>query len=506
VDYTYDWSRSADSQAYLTYTGPQIPGAEPPSSSFPDRSSMPFYITPFITEASGHSLTAAWTVSDHITLKSISSYRKVSKVGYANLGTPNNLGPAFGLPLDPQDAIYYIADQDTHQHQYSEEAQLLGSWARLQLTAGAVYYAERGNQIFHTSFFSGPGLAALGLPDFRPGAPSATRVRSNSLGLYLQGTYTPPILDDKLALTAGVRYADDDKVAVRYLGPGDPLGTTTIALDEHVKASAKRADPAFTVQYNFSPRANVYFRYAQAYRAGGVSVRSISFRPYEPEVTKSIELGFKAQTADRHFTFDGALYQNKIYNPQFDVEESPILTQTTITINAPVVRRVRGVEFESTYRTPIPGLSLSTNLSFLRVHQPSFLSPTDSPAGLVSALPLFTPKFTGSINADYTRSVGFGALTLHADYSHSSGFYVGGEINPAGYQTPTDPIIVRQLNARLTLDKLAIAGGVSFSLWVKNLLDRHDVLYAYHVPDDNVHSFNYLTDPRTFGIDVRYHF
>lgn len=508
LDYSYDWSRSEDTQAYLTYTGPQIPGAEAPSSSLPDEAPLPLYHAPFITKASGHSFTAAWTVSENVTLKSISSYRKVSKVGYGNLGTSQNLAGAFGLdPTDPDQAIYYIADQDLRQKQYSQEVQFLGSWDRLDLTAGAVYYAERVTQIAHPTFFSGPGMALFGFPDFRPGARTAHRVRTNSLGLYAQATYTPPILDDKLELTAGLRYADDRKTAVRYIGPGDAFGVTEIPLDERVRIAEKRVDPAFTVKYNFSSLANVYLRYAQAYRAGGASIRSAAFLPYGSEVTKAFELGAKLQSPDRRLLVNAALYQNKVHNPQFDVGESPTLSQLTITVNGPIVRTVRGVELEASYRPPIDGLSLSVNYAYMHVKQPPFINPNNPAAGLVNAQILFAPKHSGSVNVDYRVPAGFADFVLHADYSHATKIYNGGEINPVGTVSPTDPVIVRQLNARVSLEKLDIgAGNVSLSFWVKNLLNRDDLVYAFRVPGDNVHSFNYYVDPRTYGVDLRYQF
>uniref|UniRef100_UPI000561B161 TonB-dependent receptor n=1 Tax=Sphingobium fuliginis (strain ATCC 27551) TaxID=336203 RepID=UPI000561B161 len=45
----------------------------------------------------------------------------------------------------------------------------------------------------------------------------------------------------------------------------------------------KRWDPAFTIAYDVTDAINIYARYAQAYRAGGVSVRSLPSSPLAPK-------------------------------------------------------------------------------------------------------------------------------------------------------------------------------------------------------------------------------
>lgn len=510
VDYAYDWAQMAESQAYLTYTGTPVPNAGAPTTSFPAQSSAPLYNAPFITTTHGHALTATYDATDAITLKSISSYREASKTGYANLGTTLNLAPAFGLP--PSAAPFYsVADQNLQQHQFSEEAQMLGTWDRLTLTTGAVYYTESINQSARPSFFSGPGLALFGLSDFLPGARTSQTSKTESLGLYAQGTYTPPVLDDRLELTVGLRYSHDRKNALRYRGPADPANPfdpAEMPLDIHARFAADRRDPAFTVKYNISDDVNVYARYARAYRAGGVSIRSVNFEPYQAEETREIEVGFKARTPEKNLTLNGAFYQNTIHNPQFDVGESPVLTQTTRTINAPIVVTVRGIELEATYVTPVPGLRLGLNYAYMDVDQPAYINPTGSPPGLINTQVLFAPRNSGSLNIDYDVPVSVGDLVWHADYEYSSKFFVGGEIDPLDAPpSPTRPVTVQQLNARVSLEHVQVQGTeVSLAIWVKNLLDRQDFIYTFRLPGDNVHSYNYFDDPRTFGVDMRVKF
>jgi hypothetical protein len=63
---------------------------------------------------------------------------------------------------------------------------------------------------------------------------------------------------------------------------------------------------------------------------------------------------------------------------------------------------------------------------------------------------------------------------------------------------------VKQLSARVALADFHVAHSMAeVAIWGRNLLDRRDVTYSFQVPGDLVHSFNYLTDPVTYGLDVR---
>jgi iron complex outermembrane receptor protein len=507
VDYAFDWSRGKASQAYLQYRGPAYVGGEMPSDSYVHETTRASYQNPFKTRVSGHALTIAVDASDAITLKSITSFRKVRYEGYTGLAALD-VAPAFGFPDVPGTLIYPLSDEDLRQKQFSQEVQLLGSWDNLQLTTGAIYYRESLTQFQHTNGLAGPGLLLAGLPvDFSPGPDYGQRARTKSLGLYVQATYTPPILDEKLELTAGLRYSRDRKNAVRFQVPANPINPfdpSVVAANIRAPFSENRWDPAFTAKYNFTSDINVYLRYSQAYRAGGVNIRSLGFQPYDEEVLKAFELGFKAQTSDRRFIFNAALYQNKLYNPQVDVRESLIAQTATRTINAPITTRTRGVELEATYFTPLQGLTLGANYSYMHVKQPSFINPDDLAQGEVTINKLFAPKHSGSFSADYKVPVGFGTLALHGDYSFASRFFTTIEINPIGaVPKPQRPLRTRQLNGRIAVEDIELGGAkADLSFWAKNILKREDVTYSFTVLGDPVHNFFYVTEPRTYGVDL----
>lgn len=503
VDYAFDWGRINETQAYLTYTGPAVGGASAPMTDLPDSSDRALYNGLYRSRVLGHALTVDWKASDTVTLKSITAYRESSREGYGSTGSAFNIGPNFRLPAIAADAIFANPHEDNTQNQWSQEFQFLGNWNRLQLTAGAVYYIERVTASQRGLFISGPGNALLGLPEFEPGVRTNQHSRTDSLGLYSQATWTPPVLNEKLELTAGIRFSSDRKNAVRTQGSGNGLATIAVPLNKHARFSEDRVDPAFTIKYNFSDDANVYVRYAQAYRAGGVSVRSINFDPYGSEVNKAWELGMKLRSKDRRFNLNADIYHTKIIGFQINTVESDTLITSTSTVNIPASENVYGAEIEMLYH-PTQPLSLGLNYAYTHGSLPLFDNPsTKLVVEQLSLRVLNVPKHTLSATVDYRVPVGSAALVLHADYSHATRYFTTSGVTN-GFVSPKAPSIVRQLNARATLTDFKIDGVQSeVAFWVKNLLDRHDVVYGFGTASDRVHSYNYLSDPRTFGLDFR---
>lgn len=511
LDYAFDWSRGRSTQAYLQYSGPAFAGGEVPRTDFARESKYASYQNPYITKVTGHAFTAELKASDVLTLKSITSYRTLRYAGYTGLSALD-VAPAFGFPDVPGTLIYPLSEEDIDQNQFSQEVQLLGNWQHLQVTAGAIYYHESLTQYQHTSALAGPGLLLAGLPvDFSPGPRYGQRAKTNSLGFYVQGTYTPPILDEKLEFTAGLRYSHDRKLAVRFQVPANllnPFDPSVTAANIRAPFSADRWDPAFTVKYNFTKDISAYLRYSQAYRAGGANIRSLGFVSYGEEVLKAWEFGIKAQTPDRKLTFNAAIYQNQLHNPQLDLRESLIAQTATRTINVPITIRTRGIELEATYVTPVPGLTLNANYAYMTVRQPAFTVADDPTLGTAVINKLFAPKNSGSVGMDFRQPVGFGNFALHVDYSYASPFAVTTEITTLG--TPFKPVRkleVRQLSGRIGFDDIRLGGAkLNLSFWAKNILDRKDLTYSFSVLGDNVHNFYYITEPRTFGVDLGVNF
>ena len=199
----------------------QARAANLPTEDLPDTTFERLFNPGFQVRTSGHNLTLAWDVSDSTTLKSITSYREVSRTGGNSLGTSLVAGGS------SKGFLYTWAFEKIGQDQTSQEFQFIGSWDQFDLTGGAIWFNEQVTD-FRRSNVTGPALApgALGLQpaalqyciDFGldpcPTTNALQEAESDSYGVYAQGNYRPEFAPG-LELTLGVRYTDDTKDARR---------------------------------------------------------------------------------------------------------------------------------------------------------------------------------------------------------------------------------------------------------------------------------------------------
>jgi len=136
-----------------------------------------------------HILTGTWDVGQmgalgNVTVKSISEFRDWFVQQDQDMD---------GSPMHVIDILLH-----DHYQTWSQELQWIGTGPRLRYVVGAYYYGERSRSksevgVFNNSF----------------GFPSINRYKTQSYAGYGQATWTPPILDDKLSLTAGLRFTQE---------------------------------------------------------------------------------------------------------------------------------------------------------------------------------------------------------------------------------------------------------------------------------------------------------
>lgn len=528
VNYTYDYSDLDESQPYPVWVPVDILGRTPFSpqpafdGDYPSVVNSPTYNQMFKTKSSGHALTIQYNLSDPLTFKSITSYRQMTNVGSSTLGDALVAGGSSTGVLRPN------AFSDIDQHQWYQEIQLIGSWDHFNITTGGTYFFEKAEDE-RRSYITGPGLTspALGI---NPAtlrncvglekcmtSRSDQNAKTDSFGFYAQGTYTPPILDERLELTAGVRYSDDKKVARRtYIQPAalPPFTDATPSgpLPPVSEFQAKRWDPAFVVKYSFTHDLNVYARYATAYRAGGANVRSTNFESYGAEEVEAIEIGLKARGWGNRFTFNAAYYHNNIKNQQANIQEAPTTNPSlTNTVNLDRPFKVDGVEAEATLR-PIDGLTLSAGYSYMHAKKfVEFDNPLTTAVDITRFYSVQTPKHSGNVAVDYELPIKeFAKLAFHADYAFSSSFWTtpGGllvaSLGP-NYERPATK--TSMLNGRIALKDIQ-TGPVKAEIAVfgKNLLNETYYTYAFDGAASGGGLAMFLQSPRTYGLEIRFHY
>jgi iron complex outermembrane receptor protein len=511
ADYAYDDSNDEDSQPYLTWEpvatvrSPVSPA--PPSDEYPDKTFEQLFNEAFQTDVSGHGLTLAWAASDSVTLKSITAYRKTSRHGSSTLGTPLPAG------VSSSGFIYTNAREDVDQDQTSEELQFLGTWDHFDLTVGALYYKENVTDQ-RRSYLTGPGFVApvtfiqpstLGFcVGVDPCLTSWTEqeAESESYGLYAQANWRPAAFDDKLELTLGARYTDDNKDAKRTLN--------FVPVNQVAHFDAQRVDPAAVIKYNWTTSLQTYLRYATGYRAGGANVRSSTFSSFQEEENDAYELGMKAQF-DR-LQLNLAVFQNTIKGEQLTIQEAPTTNPSlTNTFNSPVDKKVKGAELEL-YWAALDQLGVGVNFSYMDVPEfKEFDNPYTPVADLTRFYAVSTPETTGSVYVDWnSKPLALGALAFHVNYTWASDYQATPGAQPVvnflpGYERP--PANASQLGARLAWKDIQTGSGkMEFALWGKNLLDDAGIVYGFDGCAFGGGFCEYRTPPRTYGAEIRFEF
>ena len=241
-------------------------------------------------DASGMAMTIEWSLSDNVTLKSITAQREFE----------NEFGRTSSGSAIPLDLTYDVTEHD----QFTQEFQLTGSNGRLDWATGLFYYtADDSNYQSGTLF---PGL--LYQQD------SFDSQDAENWAVFVHGVFS---LTDKLSLTAGVRYTDDQKVAQisrhnfngtdRLPVPGFTTQTSpgTVIVDED------KVSPTLGIDYQMNDNMMLFALYSTGFRGGGFSPRpsnGLQLAPFLSEELENYEVGVKSEMFDDSFRVNADLF------------------------------------------------------------------------------------------------------------------------------------------------------------------------------------------------------
>lgn len=493
--YSFDKSRDASVTGYMQIGG-LLPGAAalPPVFSVEDRrvregrAGVP--LEPGIGKASGHSLQAKWDIDDHLTLRSITAYRKLSQSTYDNQGI-------LLLSYAPNGTFSRLSYADVHQDQFSQEVQFLGSFDHLKFILGGFYFKEDADDLAHGPFsarFNNSGTGYTLLPVVLGGAAYPDRaadVFARSKAVFGQVTYTPPILDERLHLTAGLRWTHDRRYGALTRARG-----AVINVPFHF--SSKRIDPAFTMAFDWTNSINTYVKWGRAYRAGGANSRSVTYRPFGEEEVSTWEIGAKTELFDRRVRLNVAAYHTRYSDRQVDFV-NPANPSNYETLNASKTTTIKGFDIDLTARI-MPGLTLTGGYAFTDWQAAVDVNPFSG--AIQKGAVNYAPKHSASLALDHEFEPFSGAtLATHFDAVYSSSFYTGGGNSP---KTGS----YAMLNGRVTLGDLDIGGGsakLALSLWGKNLTNTEYRSFQVAVAGPGLANINNVlfNEPRTYGLEAR---
>ncbi|MBK7522149.1 MAG: TonB-dependent receptor [Gammaproteobacteria bacterium] len=433
-----------------------------------------------------HTLVATWDLGD-VTLKSITGYRDSNLQYDPDLdGTPveftARLLSTGAMSTGGLYNVYGTRDDE----QFSQELQAVGTTldGRLDYVAGLYYFDEEGTESTIGSLY----YDALAPFVFFNDTSKTFTIDNKSMAVYGQATYTLPVLDDRLRVTLGGRYTDDDKDVHKTVHNGVPA-------DMPGQKSWNHFSPAGTIDFQASEDVNVYLRVAEAYNAGIFNVRSsaASFStPADEETVVSYELGAKTEWFEHRLRLNTALF----YSEFEDMQSIVYVAGESTALNVGSTD-IWGAEVEL-LASPVAGLTLGLSYGYLDYEINEFvygqIDVTDS-----AALP-YMPENTASGFIEFRflpLAIGTVAVRLDATYKDEVAF---SPLNSATTQADDYALV----NARITLSELPFESvDASIAVWGKNLADEDYQIFGIDYAQFQTGSFG---DPRSFGVDLRMEF
>ncbi|WP_380871421.1 TonB-dependent receptor [Sphingomonas sp. DBB INV C78] len=460
----------------------------------------------------GHNVTVEWGVSDILTVKSITAYRKFhQKPNIYDLGSSGGLkftaaqlgnllaGNIAGIfdPANapgPNDSFFTLMTaRETKQKQFSQEAQFIFNWDSFDLTSGVFYFHENSPATDVLGIFQ-PIANGVVIPTpfdnvFGSGV-TETRAVNDSMAGYGQLTWHA---NDKLDFALGLRYTIDDRatdlISVTEASQGGGLepGRT-------YKTSYEKLNYTGIITYKPNDDITTYAKIASGYVAGGI----LGAQPYGPESLVSYELGLKSQLFDNRLRANFAAY----YSDYKDLQIQTFVGGVQRFENAGKAR-IWGLEGEF-QAVPVDGLTIDANFSYTNVKYQEYLQNGADVSDIINVI--YTPKWTARFGGqyDFYELPSGGNFYVNIDNRYRSGTPL--TAFPTGNDAVDELAYSKKFiltDARIGIANLPIGGTeIGISAWGKNLFDVDRATFGPTV-------INQVIVPdmgRTYGIDLQVKF
>ncbi len=466
LDYEWDDSRYVTTAdlLYLDTVSSLFTGVLPETKHRVNSFALPLPVPDSHTRTGGNELTASIETGIG-ELKSISAYRTLDFDAYQDQSANSFL------------EIFRNKQLIDHQHQFSEELQLIGGTPDTALTyvAGLYYFREAGDEVATDEI----GLINLDLPRH-------ITATNKAYAAYTSWTWRPGGTS-RWSWTLGGRYSKDEREADNFIVAP-------------VSASYDKFTPSGDVSFKLTDTSSIYGRISTGYDAGGFNMRAADFsHAFGPESLTAYEIGWKSELLQHRLRFNGAVFLSDYTDIQFTIkvpgQSNPALTET---LNAGK-ERLYGLEFDATY---LFTESLIGSLSY--GHLAGEFKKAAPGDDLSLYRPANAPKNTLHATIDWTMAhIAKGELGLYLDYAYqASTFTTPRNPYPGSDEIPSYGLFDAQL--KWSRDGvIGGRGGVSAALWIKNAFDKEYFVDAASV-FEGLHANRLVRygDPRTYGVEV----
>ena len=440
----------------------------------------------------GGSMTVDWGLGGDLSLKSITAWREYET--------------GFGSDLDFTPYDLGAGNNYTDQDQFSQELQLSGISfnKRLEWVVGLYYFSEDAYDP-STAWVFRPLTDAGYIPDL-----SSSRERwstNDSWAVFGEGTFD---ITDKLSITTGLRYTQDDKTESYQTTDIDDGGfgcnscTHLLSGDMGVSDWSGRAN----VVYKWTPDVLTYASASRGFKSGGLSYSVTSessqirdtLNVYLPEYVWTVELGLKSTLLDNRLRLNAAAFHSDYKDIQYQfyavLDQGGSLTSVSVVSNAPTAE-IQGLELEALVE-PMENLTLTASVGLTDAEYTG-ADERGGPLNLDSEF-LYTPKWSAALSGEYRIPTALGNFRARIDYAWKDKTYFD-------IQNSTNPLLQQQaygiFNARVSLD---LPAGWSLSAYGTNLTDEEYVLSAYSLAGLGLPAMLQPALPREWGIAAKYRF
>ncbi|WP_395629476.1 TonB-dependent receptor [Sphingorhabdus sp.] len=387
-------------------------------------------------EAYGLAMNISVDLSDTLTLRSISAWRKDDTL------TPIDFDALPAADVDVPGGYF--------NEQVSQEVQLLVDAGPFSGMVGAYYLDATADTLFDVRLFT----TLSGLTAFTNAA-----VDTETYAIFGDFTYD---LSEQLSLSVGGRYTWDKRTAnilrQNYLGGGSPFfggaGVAFGAASTNFSGQRdfKKFTPRISLSFKPTPDDNIYASFSQGFKGGGFDPRGVganapdlngngirgendevaAFLSFRPESVDSYEVGYKGNAFDGGLTYALAGFYADYTDVQIPGSVACIVSGLPsfcgVTSNAGKAN-FKGVELEFNARlgesvaNDGDRLNLLGAVGYIDAKFDQYISNIASVPTDVAAFRDVqnTPAWTASATLAYMTPVGAGRLNLGTTVSYRSG-------------------------------------------------------------------------------------
>ena len=428
---------------------------------------------------------------DGMTLTSISAMERADGGGIGDIDGGTPAGPGF-IPFQA-----VTEDQLKDLKQYTQEIRLASDTSEaLSWQVGGFYFDSTFGVNSIDGFFG------------------ATEVfhGNTSWALFGQTSYK---VDDKLDITAGIRYTDDIKTfsvgQQNVDGFALVIGAAQVQYYEPIKVSDDNISWELSANYRLTDKTSLFARVADGFRAQSIQGRDVAFEA-PPSVAKSetimsYEVGAKSDLLNNTLRLNGALF----YYTIDDIQLSAIGGQTQ---GNQLINADKGVgygfEVDFDYRVT-PNFSVGGGFSYNNTElQDDNLTVAPCGSGMCTVLDQLNaqnlalidgnpfpqaPETILTLNGRYDFPIDTGEIYIYGDYQ------LQGKTNLFLYES-AEFKSNNNYEAGLRVAYINYDNNYEVGVFGRNITDKDNLKGA--IDFNNLTGF--VNEPRTFGVDFKINF